>query len=213
MFNQRILIFTGGQLGQWAIELAQPDDYLIGADSGAYFLAANGLAPDIAIGDFDSVTDEQFAMIQRCSRRVETCDPIDKDYTDTELAYRFALAMEPREVILVGALGSRFDHSLANVHLLRDAIGRNVRASIVDAHNRIRLTDRKLTLTAGGYSHVSLLPLTPVVSGIDLQGFRYPLQNAALEIGQSLGISNVLEANEGTVSVREGLLLVIESRD
>ncbi|TYP72530.1 thiamine diphosphokinase [Paenibacillus methanolicus] len=213
MFNQRILIFTGGRLGPWAIELVQPNDYLIGADSGAYFLAANGFAPDIAIGDFDSVTDEQFAAIQRCSRRVETCDPIDKDFTDTELAFRHALAMEPQEVILVGALGTRFDHSLANVHLLRGALGRNIRASIVDAHNRVQLTERKLTLTAGGYSHVSLLPLTPVVSGIDLHGFRYPLRDATLEIGQSLGISNILEADEGTVTIREGLLLVIESRD
>lgn len=213
MMYQRILIFTGGQLGPWAIELVQPNDYLIGADKGAYFLAANGLTSDIAIGDFDSVSDEQFAFIQSRSRHVESCDPIDKNYTDTELAFRHALAMNPQEVVLIGALGTRFDHSLANVHLLRSALGRGARASIVDAHNRIRLTNSAITLTPAGYSHVSLLPLTPVVSGIDLHGFRYPLRDATLEIGQSLGISNVLAEAEGTIRIREGLLLVIESRD
>ncbi|MFB9330430.1 thiamine diphosphokinase [Paenibacillus aurantiacus] len=213
MLKQRILIFTGGRLGPWAIGLVQPNDYLIGADSGAYFLVDNGFAPDLAIGDFDSVSGQQLALIRSRSRRFETCDPIDKDYTDTELAFRQALALEPREIVLVGALGTRFDHSLANVHLLRGALERNVHVSIVDAHNRIRLTDRELSVTPGGYSHVSLLPLTPVVNGIDLYGFRYPLHNASLEIGQSLGISNVLEDEIGTVRIRDGLLLVIESKD
>jgi len=60
---------------------------------------------------------------------------------------------------------------------------------------------------------VSLLPLTPVVTGITLEGFRYPLTNARLEIGQSLGISNVLEASEGAVTVGDGMLLVMFSRD
>ena len=60
---------------------------------------------------------------------------------------------------------------------------------------------------------MSLLPLTEAVTGITLTGFLYPLHEATVEIGQSIGISNKLLENEGLIKIRSGLLLVIESRD
>lgn len=209
----RIIICTGGQLGAWALEHISSNDLLIGADSGARFLLAHGLKPDIAIGDFDSVSEEEMLSIQSSSGQTIACDPIDKDYTDTEMAVRLALDMQPSEIILLGALGTRFDHSLANVHLLALAIKQNVRASIIDEHNKITLIAEELTLYGQHYPNVSLLPLTMHVKGITLTGFQYPLTDADLTIGQSLGISNVLVAAEGNIRVSEGLLLVIQSRD
>nr|WP_274655155.1 thiamine diphosphokinase [Paenibacillus humicola] len=213
MDNPRIVIFSGGRLGPWALEAVQPDDVLIGADGGALFLIDNGLRPDTALGDFDSVSPGQLREIRLRSGETLDCDPVDKDYTDTELAFRLALTKRPASVLLLGVLGTRFDHSLANVHLLRTAARNGVEAMIVDEHNRIRLAAKELTLPASGFPYVSLLPLTPSVTGITLEGFRYPLREATLEIGQSLGISNVLEAETGIVRIRDGELLVIESRD
>jgi thiamine pyrophosphokinase len=211
--NERILIFSGGRLGRWALDRVQPGDMLIGADGGALFLAENSLRPDVALGDFDSVTAEELQLIRRMSGETLDCDPVDKDYTDTELAFRLALSKRPRQIELIGALGTRFDHSLANVHLLKTASDCGVDAVIADEYNVIRLVSDQLVLNNAGYPYVSLLPLTPVVRGITLSGFRYPLDEAALEIGQSLGISNVLEDKLGIVRIREGLLLVIVSRD
>ncbi|MBB3110339.1 thiamine pyrophosphokinase [Paenibacillus phyllosphaerae] len=214
MQARRILIFTGGRLGEWALPLIQEDDYVIGADRGAYYLVSHQIRPNLAIGDFDSVTQAEMEFLRQECEHVEACDPIDKDFTDTELAFRYAMAQHPREIILIGALGTRFDHSLANIHLLKTAVDHNVPVSIVDEHNRVRvITDRLLLQKADEYAHVSLLPLTTEVTGIDLEGFRYPLQDATLKIGQSLGISNVIEAKEGSIRIRSGLLLVIESKD
>jgi thiamine pyrophosphokinase len=215
MDSKRIVIFAGGDLGEDPARIIEPGDLLIGADSGALRLIELGFAPDLAIGDFDSVTPEELGTIRASSRRTEIVDPVAKDYTDTELAFRRALELEPDEIVIAGALGTRFDHSLANVHLLAAARKRGVRAVAVDGRNEIRLAfgGDRLTLRRTDRPTVSLLPLTPVVTGVTLEGFRYPLTDARLEIGQSLGISNVLEADEGSVSVGEGWLLVMFCRD
>lgn len=211
--HPRIIICTGGKLGAWALEHIQSGDLLIGADSGARFLISKGLRPDIAIGDFDSVSKEELATIRSSSGKTIACDPIDKDFTDTEMAVRLALDMQPSELVLLGALGTRFDHSLANVHLLALAEKQNVRAAIIDQYNKITLVTKELTIHKQNYPNVSLLPLSMLVTGITLYGFQYPLHEAELTIGQSLGISNVLTGQSGTIKLREGMLLVIQSRD
>ncbi|RXZ81855.1 thiamine diphosphokinase [Paenibacillaceae bacterium] len=213
MAANTIVITTGGSLGHWAIPIIKNCDYLIGADQGALFLVEQGYEPDLAIGDFDSVTELQFAQIAAVSRQTERCDAIDKNYTDTELAFRHALAIKPKQLIMLGALGTRFDHSLANVHLLRLALQAGVDAVIIDEHNSIRAVDRELTLEPAAYPNVSLLPLTLEVTGITLKGFAYPLEDAAITLGQSLGISNRLEAAQGVILVKTGIVLVIQSRD
>ncbi|OBZ17386.1 thiamine diphosphokinase [Bacillus sp. FJAT-26390] len=209
----RIVICTGGQLGAWALEHIKTDDLLIGADSGARFLIKQGFRPDVAIGDFDSVSEDELLEIRKNSGQTIACDPIDKNYTDTEMAVRLALDMHPRELVLLGALGTRFDHSLANVHLLALAVKQNVRATIIDNHNKISLVTDKVTIEQLGYPNVSLLPLTMRVEGITLTGFQYPLTDAELTIGQSLGISNVLLSQTGKIKISDGHLLVIQSRD
>lgn len=209
---KRVIICSGGDLGDWALPYLDNGDYLIGADKGAYYLAERGLRMDAALGDFDSVTEDQLRLIEKHSSGVSPVDPVDKNYTDTELAFRHALELLPRHIVILGATGSRLDHTLANVHLLAEALRQGVQACIIDRSNRITLTDKVTTVARSDYDQVSLLPLSPEVKGITLTGFRYPLRNATLRIGQSLGISNVLAGETGRIEVGEGLLLVIESR-
>ncbi|GAA4866284.1 thiamine diphosphokinase [Paenibacillus vulneris] len=211
----RILIYSGGHLGPWALRLIQAGDLIIGADKGALFLLQHDIIPDLALGDFDSVTPEDLLRIQRESKQFISCDPVMKDLTDTEMALNWALEQHPQEVVLCGVLGTRWDHSLANLHLLRKALLAGVSCYIADAHNRIRLMDSRepLKLHKGRHSNVSLLPLSMEVAGITLEGFQYPLHNATLTIGQSLGISNVLIEPVGVITITSGLLLVIESSD
>lgn len=208
-----IVITTGGSLGEWALPYVKDSSLLIGADSGALFLVERGFRPDIAIGDFDSVRPDELDRIKAASIKTIECDPIDKDFTDTEMAFRLALDMKPRSIVLLGALGTRFDHSLANVHLLALADENGVAASIVDATNRITAISQDTLVERHDHPQVSLLPLTHTVTGITLEGFQYPLHEATLTIGQSLGISNVLLGESGWVRMREGRLLVIQSRD
>jgi thiamine pyrophosphokinase len=212
----RALIFTGGRLGDWAPPLIRPGDFLIGADRGALFLIERGFAPHLAVGDFDSIRPDQLAAVREAALECKTFDAVDKDWTDTELALREAIARGCRNVVIVGGLGTRFDHSLANVHLLRLAADASVSAALADEHNEIRLLSGPNVCRVEAdprYPNISLLPLTPEASGITLSGFAYPLRKATLRIGMSLGISNRLAEPEGTIALGEGQLLVIRSRD
>ncbi|MFD0958956.1 thiamine diphosphokinase [Paenibacillus chungangensis] len=211
--NSTIIIVTGGTLGDWVLRHLSEDAILIGADSGAAFLLDRGIIPNVAIGDFDSITDEEIARIRKACPSVISCDPVDKDYTDTEMAFQYAMTMQPREIVLLGAMGTRFDHTLANVHLLALADENGIEAKIIDEHNEIRVISSASAIQRGSYNTISLLPLSQEVTGITLSGFQYPLQDATLTVGQSLGISNVLLEQSGTVQLSSGRLIVIQSRD
>ncbi len=212
--QRRVIIVTGGRIGTWALDEIKPTDYVIGADRGALFLIEHGYRLDLAVGDFDSVTEQEKVIIQRHTDEFLSCDAILKDESDTELAFHHAAAMKPVEIILLGALGTRMDHSLANIHLLLKASSIGIACSIIDEFNIIQLTDRSLAVTAAeGFTHVSLIPLTLEVSGVTLTGFQYPLHEATLIMGHSLAISNVLTGETGQVDIRTGILLVIQSRD
>jgi thiamine pyrophosphokinase len=212
-FN-RALIFTGGSLGQWAFAYMSSDDYLIGADRGAEFLIRHGYIPHLALGDFDSVLPDQMQRIATTAEELLTYDAINKDWTDTELAFREALNRGYSEILILGALGTRFDHGLANVHLFRQAYEQGCKLTLIDENNEISLCTETIRLeTNVRFPYTSLLPLTTEVAGVTLQGFRYPLDDATLKLGWSLGISNVLITPIGTITIKAGMLLIIRSRD
>ncbi|MBB6730332.1 thiamine diphosphokinase [Cohnella zeiphila] len=214
--RKRASIYTGGTLGEWALPPEGADDFFIGADRGALFLVEHGIAPDLAVGDFDSIEPGQLGLVKAAARETLAFDAVDKDWTDTELALREAIGRGFHDIVLYGGLGTRFDHSLANVHLLELADASGCRATLADAHNEIRLLTGPAVCALEAdprYPYVSLLPLSPAASGITLRGFAYPLTDAALRIGMSLGVSNQLSARAGEIELREGKLLVIRSRD
>jgi thiamine pyrophosphokinase len=210
-----VTIVAGGSLGPWILPLLQPGHLLVGADRGALFLTQHGFTPDAALGDFDSVTESEREDVRQRSRLYMDCDAVRKDLTDTEWALDWALSRRPASILMLGVTGTRFDHTFANVQLLKKAADLRIPCRIVDAHNEISLLsgEDSLLLTKGCYEQVSLLPLSGTVRGITLAGFLYPLHDAVLEIGQSLGISNVIVGETASVSIKEGLLLVIQSRD
>ncbi len=110
----------------------------------------------------------------------------------------------------------RLDHTLTNIHLLSKAESRGIRAVLIDANNEIRLVSqvsKQLRVERKDYKYVSLIPLTDRVTGVTLEGFRYPLQDAELTFGESLGISNELIEHWGSIELKSGKLLVIQSKD
>lgn len=214
MSGKRIVIVTGGTLGDWVTQEIRQDDVLVGCDRGALFLVRSGLRPHIALGDFDSVSAEELDEIRAASREFADCDPVLKDLTDTEMALEWAMANSPGSIVLLGALGTRFDHSLSNIHLLRKAADHGIPCIIIDACNEVIAAVKGRTkIRKSRYTHVSLLPLSMEVTGITLHGFQYPLHQATLQIGQSLGVSNVLLEDTGTIDIDSGYLLVIQSKD
>lgn len=213
MLPARALIFTGGELSAQFLEEIRSGDFIIGADRGALFLIEHGIMPDLSVGDFDSITPEELAKVQAMSGKIIECDPVDKNLTDTELAFDLALEQSPESILIMGASGTRLDHTLANIHMLIRGLQHHIPCSILDKNNYITLTGSSCVVEDRGFKYVSLLPLTTEVTGIELEGFEYPLHNASLRMGQSLGVSNRLSGDKGIVHIEGGLLLIIQSKD
>ena len=201
---KRALIVAAGNTE--GTEIFQKYDLVIAADGGYDRATDLGLKPDIFIGDMDSVK-EELPEIEKIRLQVE------KDFTDTEAAIEKAIELGFDEIDIVGATGTRLDHTFANACLLKKYVSDNVKIKIFDAHNEVFATDRDCVIEGKKGETVSLLPLDSVVSGVTLDGFYYPLKNADVKIGETLTVSNVITADVAEIKISNGTLLVIIAKD
>jgi thiamine pyrophosphokinase len=183
---------------------------LIAADGGANWLAAQGRVPDVLIGDMDSVTPEVLRALEdgRC-RLVRR--PSDKDETDTELALLEAVALGAGRITILGALGGRADHALANILLLTMPQLMGIETVIDDGHSHLALVRDDGTIRGEEGDIVSLLPIGGDVEGIVTEGLKYPLRGETLHLGPARGVSNVLLGPVARVTLRKGLLLTVHT--
>ena len=109
----KIALFAGGTIDSFQMDF----DLFIGVDRGSLFLIEQGICPDLAVGDFDSVSEKELALICSQSKEVLQAQP-EKDDTDLELAVKAVFARYPQaQVTIFGAFGGRLDHTLANIFL------------------------------------------------------------------------------------------------
>ena len=221
----KILILTGGTRCRHAGEIIRNfhPEHVICADSGIRHAVGLGLPIDQILGDFDSVYPELLEEVRR-QHLPEQVFPSEKDDTDTELALHTAMELpgDDHQILLMAAMGTRMDHTLANILLLKQAADRQVPCRIVDDDNVIEMLKGPAQMEvrpelfpwhAGEQMYVSLLPVFSDASGVTLKGFYYPLQDGTIPAGVSLGISNQLTAGTGTISLREGYLLIMRAFD
>lgn len=209
---KKCVIIAGGTkpAGKLPLNHITEADYLICADGGANVAYSLGYIPDLIVGDFDSVAPEVLKAYQEKGCPIETY-PVEKDYTDTQLALELALEQSPQEIILLAATGSRLDHSLANVLLLVPYSLKCPSLKMVGDTYEAWIC-RKETLISGQPGDLlSLIPLSNLAQGITLEGFKYPLQDEDLTLGSSRGISNVLLGSQGRVTLKDGILLVVRT--
>lgn len=212
------LIVTGGHTDYefaYNLILNAGFEVIIAADSGMNFLYEKGITPDVIVGDFDSA-DLQILDYYRQMEQVDIhmLNP-EKDDTDTEYAIRYAIKMGADSITLLGATGNRLDHVMGNICLLGIGLEENVNIEIVDKNNRIRLIDKSYKIDKAHQfgKYVSLIPFGGNAKGVTLKGMKYPLTDYEMGGYNSLGISNEIVANTAEITVKSGVLLVIESRD
>lgn len=188
------------------------------ADSGYAFFLSAGIQPDLAVGDFDSLSEEgRQALCQAEKNGLEVIwlKP-EKDDSDTQSALNQMIARGAKEIAILGATGTRMDHMLANLGLLMLGQEKGVQVSIVDAHNYITLIPSGTVLKREEQfgRFVSFFPLGGDVEGLSLHGFKYGLDGYHLRTADSgLTVSNEISAEEAVVSYKKGTLLMIMSRD
>lgn len=208
----RIVVFANGELKQPELLKAQlrAGDRIFCADGGTRHALALGLTPEAVIGDLDSVTREVVEQLRNTGVRIEPYPPL-KDETDLELTLNAALAEQPEEIMLVTALGGRLDQMLANVLLLTRATYASVRLTLADGATWALLirSNQQFTIRGRPGDTLSLVPLTPKVTGVDFKGVEWPLRQATLTLGSSLSISNRLQGDQASLSIGEGLVLLV----
>jgi thiamine pyrophosphokinase len=183
-------------------------DFLICADGALGKLMSMQIRPDLLVGDFDSVEPSLLEEAERAGiNRLNV--PVEKDFTDTELALREALKAGYRDILLVGAFGGRLDHELGNLFLLPPFVSAGARISLTDGETDAYLVTKELQLSGCRGKVVSLLPLTAEVQGVTISGFYYPLQDYTLHWGQTIGISNLPLVDNPSIRLQSGMLLVV----
>ncbi|MBO5259591.1 MAG: thiamine diphosphokinase [Agathobacter sp.] len=214
----KALIVAGGKTDEnFAREMILQGGYefIVAVDSGLNFFYQAGIEPDIVVGDFDSVGADVLDFY-RDHEHVEICmlNP-EKDDTDTEFSIREAIRRGANKITLMGGTGTRIDHLLGNVSLLGIGLEENVSIELVDPYNRIRMVDQGIEIRKKEQfgNFLSVIPYSDTVTGVTLEGVKYPLTNHTMGGYNSLGISNEIVADTAKISFEKGILLVIESRD
>lgn len=202
----------------------------IAADAGLHHAHRADREVDVLVGDLDSVDADALARARRAGTDVQT-HPADKDETDLALALELVLARTGAptgtptgapaaggtvdadvgsDVLVIGGHGGRPDHLIANLLLLASEryAALDIRAWWgVDVVHIVRDT---VTVTGDAGGRVSLLALHGPAEGVTTTGLRFPLADATLAAGSSLGVSNQMSGHDATIGVRRGVVAVLQ---
>jgi thiamine pyrophosphokinase len=184
-------------------------DLVVAADGGYGSAAILGLSVDLLVGDLDSIAPADLAAAERAETRIER-HPTAKDRTDLALALDAVLAGGPARVTVVGGHGGRLDHLLANVALLAAAPYTPLRITGLLGDAVVTVVRDRTTLPTTPGSLLSLLAMHGPAEGVTTEGLVYPLDDALLEPGSSLGVSNRCTGSTATVTVRGGAVVVVQ---
>ena len=210
----RAFVFTGGTIHpEFITEHPTGDDIVVAADSGYENARRTGTEVTYLVGDFDSFPggDPEGTVPKSVEiLRVKA----EKDVTDTQLAVGLALDKGADEVVIVGGLSGRLDHTLSNLAILENLAESRIHAVITDGQSRARfIRSTSYLIARSQYRYLSLIAVDECVKGVSLEGCKYPLKNAKLSRGFQYAVSNELTGNCALVSVKKGGLYIIESRD
>jgi len=187
-------------------------DIVICCDGGANTAYKYGIIPDLILGDFDSISNKILDYYKEKGIQMLSF-PANKDKTDTQIAVELLIEKSCNEIAMLSCIGSRFDHSLANISLLYKVLTHKINGYIKDEKNTIYLIDSEMVINAKEGQIVSLIPFTKVVKGINTSGLYYEVKNGSMTFGNPYGVSNFMVKNTAKITIEEGLLLIILSND
>jgi thiamine pyrophosphokinase len=206
----KCVILANGDYGntdsyKWLLNEA---DIILCADGGANYAYAMGVTPAYIVGDMDSihpaVTDyykEQGVEFQRYPQR--------KDFTDTQLILALAEELNADEIVFLGSLGKRLDHTLSNIYCGAELALKGKKVWHYTTNYSAYLVSKEIIISGEVGNIVSVLVLTDQAKGVYEEGFEYPLKNVILKKWNPYAISNVLAENKGVIRVSEGLSLMM----
>ena len=139
--------------------------------------------------------------------------PVQKDLTDTEAAIVEVMRRGFSDIDIIGGTGTRFDHTAANVMLTKKYLRKGMNVRLLDKHNCIFAIEDTAAFRDEAGKICSFLPADTLVRGVTLQGFQYPLIKEDVVLGDTRTISNRIVEKQATVTVEEGVLIVVLAND
>lgn len=187
-------------------ELAQKAAYVVAADSGLRHAKALSVRPEVIVGDFDSVTKE---VLDSYRDIAQVRHPPEKDWLDLELALHHLHDRGLTHIVIVGGFGSRLDQSLAALLIAARQVQQGLRVQFHSGRRQafVLAAGQQLALTVGAGQTFSLLSLL-AEARVSVADAKYPLEEAVLEFGVGLGVSNIT-AQKTTITVQHGLVAII----
>ena len=213
MERKKAFIYTGGTVfDEYVTEKPEAGDLIIAADAGYLTAKRMGITPNILLGDFDTLGEENIPDGVECLRV-----PAEKNDTDTQLAVSVATERGAEEITIIGGLSGRIDHTLSTLAILEDLWERKenrIYATLTDGKNRVRFIRNSGTiLPRSQYRYFSLIAADETVKGITLEGCKYPLKNGRISRRHQWAVSNEIVGNCALVEIKRGGAWIIESMD
>lgn len=188
-----------------------PQDYIICTDGGYDIARRYDIVPDLLLGDFDSIRTDlpQNIPIRRF--------PPEKDDTDLELALKTAVDLGASQVRIIGGIGGRLDHTVANLQLLSQYSESFDKLIMFDGKNQCFVAantqKNNIIIPRKSNCYLSLFSLSDKCTGVTISGVKYPLRDHTLTRWGSLGVSNEFKEKNAVLSVEDGDLLVVLSKE
>jgi len=183
------------------------NDYIICADGGVLIAEKYGIVPDVVLGDLDSVEtiDRKYNLIKH---------PKEKDDTDTLLCIKYGMEKGFKDFLIIGGIGGRLDHTVANLQALGFSQDNGVKATILSKNAVCTMISDggcyEIPEMKGFY--ISVFAYSDSCKGVSIKGTKYELSDKELKNTFPLGVSNEFKDEKAVISVKEGKLLIIASR-
>lgn len=210
--KKALLISGGRKVSKYLIE-KYSDRYIIIADSGAELLKNYNLRANLVIGDLDSINGETLKYVNDIGIKIYKF-PVKKDLTDTHLCVEYLVKNHFKDIVILGALGTRLDHELANLNLLKSLYKRNIKSKIEDDNNEVYYAEKGIyNFKKGNKKYISVVS-SSAETIYSTTGFVYEVKGKILNYkNPSLGVSNEMINDEGTIEIKKGEAFIILSRD
>lgn len=208
--SDTVLILAGGMTPTIEVQRALPPAAMcIAADSGIDHARNLGIVPDVAVGDFDSVSDDGLAWLRSTDAEIFE-HPSRKAETDLELALSHAVDAEPDRIVVAAIGGGRLDHLLANFAVLASSRYRGPQIDGLVGTALVAVVHDSRSFVGENGEVITLLAMHGDAEGVVTSGLAYPLRGERLTAGGSRGVSNYFVAPEATVSLDSGTLLAVQ---
>lgn len=182
------------------------DRFIICADSGYKKCLRYGASPDLIIGDFDSSDKPDI----NCELVI--LNPR-KDYTDTFHCVMEAVSRGYNDIVILGGIGSRIDHTYANIMSVVYCAERNIRCHLVNEKNELTIVSGEIVIEKGDFKYFSLFALFEKCEGLSIIGAEYDLDCVNVEPSCQITLSNEFKDDEVKITIEKGKIILIFSND